>query len=92
MPEYEVEHGEIWLHDDERVVETVPVEAIDHVGLVTVRSSGRFYASVLRLDRSSMGYRFDVPQWDPAGVDRVVCASAAESREVIEGCRARSQS
>ena len=92
MPEHEVEGGEIWLHADERVVETVPVEVIDHVGLITVRSSGRFYASVLRLDRSRTGYRFDVPPWDPAGVDRVVCVSAAEAREVIDGFSVRSRS
>jgi hypothetical protein len=91
MPEDEVEHGGIWLHADERVVQTIPLDQ-DHLGLITTRSTRRFYASVLRLDRSRRPTEPEAPQWEPVGVDRVACASAAEARRVIGSFRMRTRS
>jgi hypothetical protein len=90
MADYDLDRGEIWLHADERVVQTIPIDE-EHLGLITTRANGRYYASVLRLDRSGRSHDHDVPQWEQAGVDRVRCGSAAEARSIIGAFRANRQ-
>ena len=83
MPEHLVAHGELWLHPDKRVVETLELGTPAHLGLVTTRHSGLVYASLLVLGGRA-GYRFDVPQWEFAALERVICESVDEARVTIQ--------
>jgi hypothetical protein len=82
MPEHEIDGGEIWLHPDETVVQIVDLGRRNHIGLVTARADGRYYASVLRLS-DKPGYRFDVPRWNFRGMERSICESVAGAEGVI---------